>query len=160
MRCARIPENAEVRALDTEAKTRKLARIAERIDRESIALPYRWGYFQGAILIPWSLFLVLGSILELRKQPPEPLYILAVVLLIGLVGLPLSVGLLLKKRFALVLVYAMVSLTLLLVATKIPVAMRHYTDHGETGSVIPEAEMLLVWLLSMLYYRKRQIQFR
>jgi hypothetical protein len=126
----------------------------------SLALPYRWGYFQGAILIPWSLFFVVGSILELRKPASEPLYVPVMVLLIGFVGLPLSVGLLLKKKFGLVLVYVTVGLTFLLVAIKLPVAMRHYTDSGEAGSVIPEAEMLLVWLFSMLYYKKRQAQFR
>ena len=146
--------------MDTDPKARTVALIAEKIDRESKDLPYRWGYFQGVVTIPWSLFLIFAAILTLRESHYEPVYISATVILIGLVGLPLGFGLLLKRRFALVLIYVMVSLTLLLVAIKIPVAIRHYTDPGENGSVIPESEMLLVWLFSMLYYRKRQTQFR
>jgi len=145
--------------VDTDAKTRAVERMAERIDRETKDLPYRWGYFQGATLIPWSLFLIAGSVWALRKSNYEPWYISAIVLLVGLVGLPLGFGLLVKQRFALVLVYVIFGLTLLLVAIKIPVAIRHYTDPGEIGSGFPEAEMLLVWLFSMVYYRKRQTQF-
>jgi hypothetical protein len=146
--------------VDSDAKTRAVERMAERIDRESKDLPYRWGYFQGAVLLPWSLFLIVGSVGALRKPNYEPWYISAIVLLLGLVGLPLGLGLLAKKRFALVLVYVMFGLTLLLVAIKIPVAIRHYIDPGENGSGFPEAEMLLVWLFSTVYYRKRQTQFR
>jgi hypothetical protein len=130
------------------------------MDQESKVLPYRWGYFQGAVLIPWSLFLITGTILDLRKSNYEPLYISALFLLLGLVGLPLGLGLLLKKRFALALVYVMFGLTFLLVAIKIPVAIRHYTDSSDNGSAFFEAELLLVWLFSMVYYRKRQTQFR
>jgi hypothetical protein len=134
--------------------------MAERIDRESKSLPYRWGYFQGVVLLPWSLFLIAGSVWGLRQPNYEPWYISVVVLLLGLVGLPLGLGLLLKKRFALALVYVMFGLALLLVAIKIPVAISHYTDPGEIGSGFPEAEMLLVWLFSIVYYRKRRTQFR
>jgi hypothetical protein len=76
-----------------------------------------------------------------------------------MIGLPLGFGLLLKKKFALVLVYIMFGLTLLLVAVKIPVAIRHYTEWGDNGSAFSEAELLLVWLLSLVYYRKRKMQF-
>jgi len=160
MTCARIPANAEAHRLDTESKARALARMTERIDRESKGLPYRWGYFQGAVLIPWSLFLVLVAVVDLRKLHEEASYISAIFLLLGLIGLPLSLGLLLKRRFGLVLMYVTFGLTLLLVAIKIPVAIRHYTDLGEKGSGIFEAEQLLVWAFSMVYYRKRQAQFR
>jgi hypothetical protein len=146
--------------VDSQAKARALERMAERMDREGKVLPYRWGYFQGAVLIPWSLFLVLGAILDLRKLHEDPPYISALILLIGLVGLPLAVGLLQKKKFALSLVYLTFGLTLLLVAIKIPVAAIHFRNQGEIGSAIPEAELLLVWSGSMVYYRKRQAQFR
>ena len=76
-----------------------------------------------------------------------------------MIGLPLGFGLLLKKKFALVLVYIMFGLTLLLVAVKIPVAIGHYTEWGDNGSAFSEAELLLVWLLSVVYYRKRKMQF-
>lgn len=143
-----------------ESKARALARMTEKIDRESKGLPYRWGYFQGAVLIPWSLFLVLVAIVDLWKLHEEASYIAAIYLLLGLIGLPLSLGLLLKKRYGLVLVYVTFVLTLLLVAIKIPVAIRHYADSGEKGSGMFGAEQLLVWAGSMVYYRKRQAQFR
>jgi hypothetical protein len=76
------------------------------------------------------------------------------------VGLPLGVGLLLKKRFALLLVYATFGLTLALAAIKLPVAILHYKDQGDRGSAIFEAEMLLFWLCCILYYRKRESQFK
>ena len=144
----------------TDSKKRALERLAEKIDEESKDLPYRWGYFQGAVLVPWSLFIILATVMDLQKPKYEPSYILAIVLLLGLVGLPLGFGLLLKRKFALVLVYVMFGLTLLLAAAKIPVAIRHYTDSGDLGSAFSEAELLLVWLLSMIYYRKRRTQFR
>ncbi len=78
----------------------------------------------------------------------------------GFIGLPLGVGLLLKKRWALGLVYVMFVLTLLLVAVKVPLAIRHYTDPGDKGSAFFEAELSLIWLLSMVYYRRRRAQFR
>jgi hypothetical protein len=58
------------------------------------------------------------------------------------------------------LVYGMFGLTLLLVAVKLPIAITHYTDSGDNGSAFFEAELLLVWLLSLIYYRKRRRQFR
>jgi hypothetical protein len=134
--------------------------MKERIDVESRSLPYRWGYFQGAIQIPWSLFLIFATVLDLRQSRYEPLYISAIYLLLGLVGLPLGVGLLLKRKFALVLVYVTFGLVLLLTAIKTPVAIMHYRDEGEVGSAFFEAELLLLWLCSMIYYRKRQLQFR
>jgi len=157
---ARISHNAEVHQMDTEAKAHALERMTDRIDRESRVLPYRWGYFQGVALIPWSLFLVLGAILDLRKFREDPAYISAIVLLIGVVGLPLGLGLLWKRKFALVLVYVTFGLTLVLVAIKIPVASLHYKNEGYIGSAFSEAEMLLLWLCSLLYYKKRRAQFR
>jgi hypothetical protein len=38
-------------------------------------------------------------------------------------------------------------------------AIRHYTDLGDSGSAFFEAELLLVWLFSLLYYRKQKMQF-
>jgi hypothetical protein len=146
--------------LDTEDKAPALERMTERMDREGKVLPYRWGYFQGAVVIPWSLFLLLGAILDLRKFRQDPWYISVIVLVIGLVGLPLGVGLLQKRKFALTLVYVTFGLTLSLVAIKIPVAILHYRSEGEIGSALPEAELLLLWLGSMVYYRKRHAQFR
>ena len=134
--------------------------MGERIARESETLPYRWGYFQGALLIPWSLWIIFGTASELQKPGHEAWYFTAVGFLIGLLGLPLAFGLLRKRRFALVLVYAMFGLSLLLVAMKIPVIVRHYTNPGDNGSASAEAELLLMWLLSLLYYRKRRAHFQ
>jgi hypothetical protein len=146
--------------LDFEDKARALERMTERMGREGEVLPFRWGYFQGAVVIPWSLFLILGAILDLKKFRQDPWYISVIIIVIGLVGLPLGVGLLQKRKFALTLVYVTFGLTLLLVAIKIPVAILHYRSEGDIGSALPEAELLLVWLGSMVYYRKRQTQFR
>jgi hypothetical protein len=146
--------------MENEGKARAVARIAERIARESKALPYRWGYFQGAFLIPFSLLVLVGSGSELLKPRHDPWFLIACGFLMGFIGLPLGVGLLLKKRWALGLVYVMFVLTLLLVAVKVPLAIRHYTDPGDKGSAFFEAELLLMWLLSMVYYRRRRAQLR
>ena len=145
-------------SVDAEAKTHTIARIAGRIDSESKTLPYRWGYFQGAFLIPWSLLILLGVFEDLQKHH-EPWYLITIALLMGFLGLPLAYGLLRKKSFALVLVYVMFGLSLLLLAIKIPVAVKHFTDPGDNSSAFVEAELLLFWLLSMVYYRRRRAQF-
>jgi len=36
----------------------------------------------------------------------------------------------------------------------------HYKNEGYIGSAFSEAEMLLLWLCSLLYYKKRRAQFR
>lgn len=123
-------------------------------------LPYRWGYFQGALLIPFSLLILLGTAADHIKPKHDPWYLAIAGLLMGAVGLPLAVGLLWRKRFGLILVYVMFGLTLLLLAIKIPIATRHYTDLGDNGSAFFEVELMLVWLLSLVYYRKRREQFR
>jgi hypothetical protein len=129
------------------------------MEEESGALPYRWGYFHGAIQIPWSLLLVIGSSLEFIKNEGNPRYVSVIGILLGLVGIPLSVGLLLKKKFVLPLVYASFALTVVLAAIKLPVAVMHYRDRGDRGSAFFEAEMLIFWLCCLVYYRKRQSQF-
>jgi hypothetical protein len=144
---------------DVAAKSRAVARIAERIAKESESLPYRWGYFQGAVLIPWSLLIILSVLSDLLKPHHDPWYLTAIGLLMGFLGLPLAYGLLRKKAFALVLVYAMFGLSLLLAAIQLPIAIRHFADTGDKGSAFFEAELLLVWLLSLVYYRRRRVQF-
>lgn len=144
---------------EADAKAHALARMAARISEESKTLPYRWGYFQGVVLIPWSLLTIIGTVTELLKPTHAPFYLTAIALLMGILGLPLAFGLLQKKAFAIPLIYVMFSLSLLMTMVKLPMAIRHYGDLGDRGSAIFEAEMLLVWLLSLLYYRKRRIQF-
>jgi hypothetical protein len=145
---------------DSKGATPQVERGTQSDASPSKPRPYRWGYFQGAFLIPFSLLILLGTATEQLKPRHEPWYILTIGALMGFAGLPLSVGLLWKKRFALILVYAMFGLTVLFVALKIPVAIRHYTDPGDNGSAFFEAELLLMWLLSLVYYRKRREQFR
>jgi len=145
--------------LDDAAKSRAVARIAERIAKESETLPYRWGYFQGAFLIPWSLLIVLNVVSDLMKPHHDPWYLLAIGLLMGFLGLPLAYGLLRKRSFATVLVYAMFGLSLSLAAIELPIAIRHFADAGNKGSAFFSAELLLMWLLSMVYYRRRKAQF-
>ncbi len=144
---------------EADTKARALGRMAARISEESKTLPYRWGYFQGVALIPWSLLSILGTVAELVNPPHELWYVTAIALLMGILGLPLAFGLLRKKAFALPLVYVMFGLSLFLMAVKLPMAIRHYGDFGYRGSAIFEAELLLVWLLSLLYYRRRRVQF-
>ena len=122
-------------------------------------LPYRWGYFQGVAVIPFSLLLLLGAASDLIKTRQHSWYLTSIALLMGLVGLPLGVGLLQKKRYALTLVYVMFALALLQAAIQLPVAMIHFADQGDKGSAFFDAWVLLLWMLSMVYYRKRREQF-
>jgi len=106
------------------------------------------------------LLVIVGTILEFMKPRPERWYLTTIALMMGILGLPLAFGLLRKKAFALFLVYTMFGLSLLLMAIKLPMAIRHYTDNGDSGSAFFEAELLLVWLFSLVYYRRRKEQFR
>ena len=142
-----------------EREERAKERIAARIAEESRVLPYRWGYFQAAILIPWSLFLIFGAVAELVKWHTGPWFLSLVTLLMGLIGLPLAYGLLRKKSLAFPLFYATLGLALLLVALKLPIAITHFRESGDNGSVFSEAEILLVWIASLPYYRNRAAQF-
>lgn len=131
----------------------------ERIEtRTSKPLPYRWGYFQGVLVIPFSLLMLLGTVSDLLKTHRQPWYLTSIALLMGLVGLPLAIGLLQKKKYVLSLVYLMFALALLQVAIQLPIAMIHFADQSDKGSAFFEAWMLLLWLLSMVYYRKRREQ--
>jgi hypothetical protein len=145
--------------LDDAAKSRAVARIAERITKESESLPYRWGHFQGAFLIPWFLLIIKGVVSDLVKPHHDPWYLTAIGLLMGFLGLPLAYGLLRKRGFAIVLVHVMFGLSFLLAAIQLPIAIRHFADPGGKGSAFFEAELLLMWLLSMVYYRRRKVQF-
>jgi len=98
-------------------------------------LPYRWGYFQGVVIIPFSLLLLLGTAADLIKPRHDPWYLAIVVSLMGLVGLPLGIGLLRRKRFALTLVYLMVVLALLQVAIQLPIAVTHFADQSDKGAL-------------------------
>lgn len=146
-------------APEAAAKAHRLERVTKVISEESKTLPYRWGYFQGAALIPWSLLMILGAIVEFRKPRPDPWYLTTIPLLMGILGLPLAYGLLRKKAFALPLVHAMFGFSMLLVAITLPVAIRHFADPGSRGSAASESELLLFWLFSLVYYRRRKIQF-
>ena len=127
---------------------------------EARTLPYRWGYFQGVALIPWSLVSLLAAIGFLERPLGEPLPYALVTAAMGILGFPLAFGLLLKKKFALPLVYSMFGLSLLLTAIQVSIATAHASDHGFRGSAIFEAEILIVWLLSLVYYRRRRNEFR
>ena len=140
-------------------KNRQLERVAVQIARENENLPYRWGYLQGVALIPWSLMVILSVASDLIKPHHGPWYFATIGLLMGILGLPLAYGLLKKRAFALMLVYVMFGLSLLLVLIQLPIAIRNFTDVGDKGSAFFEAEMLLLWLLSLVYYRKRKAQF-
>ena len=95
-----------------EVKEHRVNAMTQRIENESRQLPYRWGYFQGVFLIPWSLLIIGGTWMELRRPEHEPLYLSIIALLLGLIGLPLAIGLLRKRKFALPLVYLSFGLSL------------------------------------------------
>jgi len=145
--------------LVNQGKDHSIEKMAERIAKELESLSYRWGYFQGAILIPWSLLIILSVVSDLVKPHHDPWYLAAIGLLMGFLGFPLAYGLLRKTEFSFALLYAMFGLSLLLLAIKVPIAIRHYSDPGDNGSAFFEAELLLIWLLSLLYYRRRKLQF-
>src|ERR1039457_1272880 len=93
----------------------------ERIETgTSKPLPYRWGYFQGVLVIPFSLLVLLGTVSDLLKTHHTPWYLTSIALLAGLVGLPLGVGLLQKKKYALSIVYLMFALALLQASIQLP----------------------------------------
>jgi hypothetical protein len=142
-----------------EIKEHRVNAMTQRIENESRQLPYRWGYFQGVFLIPWSLLIIGGTWMELRRPEHEPLYLSIIALLLGLIGLPLAIGLLRKRKFALPLVYLSFGLGLVLVIAKLPIATSHFRDSGDRGSSFFEAEQLFFWLCCLLYYRKRKSQF-
>ena len=126
---------------------------------ESASLPYRWGYFQGAALIPWSLVLISAALWDSRQATHYPWYLVTIELFMGLLGLPLAYGLLRKKMFALVMVYAMFGLVLLLAVVRLPTVMKHYGHIDQKVSGAVDAGLLLVWLLSIVYYRRRRAKF-
>jgi hypothetical protein len=122
-------------------------------------LPYRWGYFQGGALIPFSLLVILGALSDAIKPDHDPRYHFALAISIGLLGLPLAYGLLLKKKFAIVMIYGMFGLWLAATAIQLVIAIKHHNESGYRGSAIPEAELLLVWFFSIRYYQRRKSQF-
>ena len=117
------------------------------------------GLFQGAVLIPWSFALISSSVWGLRQPNHWPRYQMTIELLMGLLGLPLAYGLLRKKLFAFALVYAMFGLVLLVAAVRLPTVISHFTYTSEKVSGSVDAGLLLIWLLSVLYYRRRKCQF-
>jgi predicted membrane metal-binding protein len=127
---------------------------------EQPQIPYRWGYFQGLVLIPFSLFLGLGVVGEQLQPHHEPWFVATLTFLIAMVGPPLGVGLLMKKRFAWPLLHIMCGLSFLLICVKVPLAVMNFTSEGTRGSAFFEAELLLVWLFSFAYYRKRRALFQ
>ncbi len=87
------------------------------------ARPYRWGYFQGFALFPWSIFILLVGVGSLTKAAGEPWpYAVTMVTMVtmGVIGFPLAFGILRKRKFALPLLYAMFGLSVLLTAIQIP----------------------------------------
>jgi len=125
--------------------------------RQPGTLPYRWGYFQGVFLIPFSLLLLLDAASGLIQAHQRPWYLTSLGFLIGVTGLPLAVGLLRKKKYALNLVYVMFGLAILQASIQLPIAVMNFAD-PDKGSAFFAAEWLLFWLLSMVYYRKRSEQ--
>lgn len=144
---------------DGDAKSRALARMADRIAKESEMLPYRWGYFQGAALIPWSLLLISTPVWDFLQPTHYPWYLMAIAMLMGLLGLPLAYGLLRKRLFALDLVCVMFGIVLLLAVVRLPTVIRHHTYTSQKVSGSFDAGLLLTWLLSLVYYRRRKSQF-
>ncbi len=73
-------------------------------------------------------------------------------------GFPLAVGILRKRAYALVLVYAMFALTVPMAVFELKMAIKRHVDVG--GTAFFGAELLSMWFLSVLYYRKRRLMLR
>jgi hypothetical protein len=71
------------------------------------------GYFQAAILIPWSMVIFFSVLSDLLKPRHDPWHLTIIGMLMGLLGLPVAYGPLRKKAFALMLVLAMFGFALL-----------------------------------------------
>ena len=127
-------------------------------DRKPNPLPYRWGYFQAVIIIPFSLLMLLSIASSLIKPNNEPWYQVAVASLIAILGLPLGVGLFRKKNYALSLVYAMFGLSVLLLVIQVFLAITKFKGQYAWGEIVFAGELIVVWLFSMVYYRKRRNQ--
>ena len=94
-------------------------------------LPYRWGYFQGVLLIPFSLVVLLDTASNQIQPVRDPWYLAAIGYLVGIIGLPLSVGILRKRRYALWLVYVMLVLSfVMLLAIN---ALQRWSGHREAA---------------------------
>jgi hypothetical protein len=98
---------------ETDAKAHALAPMNARISEESKTGPYRWGYFQAAILIPWSMVIFFSVLSDLLKPRHDSWHLTIIGMLMGLLGLPVAYGPLRKKAFALMLVFAMFGFALL-----------------------------------------------
>jgi hypothetical protein len=120
--------------------------------------PYRWGYFQGAILIPFSLIVLLDTASNQVQSDPDPWYLAAIGYLGGIIGLVLSIGILRKRRYALPLIYVISALSLVFVAIDIPFAVKHFASQGRRAGAFFDTEIVLFWMLSIVYYRKRREQ--
>lgn len=131
------------------------ARVAETRPR-----PYRWGYFQGALLIPFSLVVLLDTASNQIQPHHDPWYLAVIGYLVGITGLLLSVGILRKRRYVLSLIYVMLVLSLVFAAVNASFAVRHFANQERRAGAFFLAELLLFWLLSAIYYRKRRWQLR
>jgi hypothetical protein len=134
--------------------------IPHSSDNRAKPRPYRWGYFQGALLIPFSLLVLLDTASNQIQPFHDPWYLVSIGYLVVVVGLLLSVGILRNRKYTLSLVYAMLFLSLVFAAVNAPFAMRHFANQGRKAGAFFVVELLLFWLLSVVYYRKRRGQLR
>lgn len=101
--------------------------------------------------------MILGALTDLLVYHRNP-YLNTPMLLMGLTGMPLATMILRKKKVLLVLVYGMFGLALFQCAMQLFTAIANFADRGDKGSAFFEAEWLLFWLISTVYYRKRKQQ--
>ena len=107
---------------------------------------YRWGKFQG-----WCLTVVVPAV-ALLATLTHAYEVAAILAMLSLLGVPLGVGLLRKKRYALTLVYVALGMSCLSVIWGfIKTAMGFPSPLG-----VPSVVM---WAISAIYYRRRRDEF-
>jgi hypothetical protein len=111
--------------------------------------PYRWGSFQGGALV----FLMPAGILA-RIFSGEKTGALFLGLFWALYGLPLGLGILKKRRYALKMVYGCIALSFF------PLLLITSIDPTTLGKVFGQVFVsLLIWIPSTVYYYKRRDEF-
>lgn len=109
------------------------------------AKSYRWGAFQGWL---FAVILPLHVLLAVLIHAYDAAIVLAI---FSVLGVPLGIGLLKKKRFAIALVYIATVLSAINLTATIVM--------GGFIGLFPDIVILALWIISAIYYYKRRKEF-